>query len=111
MDTDTALDATFAALAHPVRRAIVQRLGKGAATVNELAEPFDMSLPAISRHLKVLEKAGLVDRGKAAQSRPRTLNPAPLQQVESWTRQYRAIWEARFANLDEQLRQMKEDDA
>ncbi len=97
------LDATFAALANPTRRAILARLVQGEATVNALAAPFEMSLPAISKHIRVLEQAGLVIRGKDAQFRPCTLNVQPLQAVASWTNQYRHIWEARFDVLDSLL--------
>jgi len=104
------LDATFAALAHPARRDILGRLAKGEATVNQLAEPFDMSLPAISKHIKVLEDAGLITRTRNAQFRPCTLNPAALQAVSDWTEQYRHIWQARFDAMDYALKQMKEQD-
>jgi len=101
------LDATFAALAHPARRDILGRLAKGEATVNQLAEPFDMSLPAISKHIKVLEDAGLITRTRNAQFRPCKLNPAALQAVADWTEQYRHIWQARFDAMDNTLKQMK----
>ena len=104
------LDATFAALAHPARRDILGRLAKGEATVNQLAEPFDMSLPAISKHIKVLEDAGLITRTRNAQFRPCKLNPAALQAVADWTEQYRHIWQARFDAMDNTLKQMKEQD-
>ena len=104
------LDATFAALAHPARRDILGRLAKGEATVNQLAEPFDMSLPAISKHIKVLEDAGLITRTRNAQFRPCRLNPAALQAVSDWTKQYRHIWEARFDAMDNTLKQIKEQD-
>lgn len=97
------LNGTFSALAHPVRLAMLERLADGDATVNELAEPFDMSLPAISRHIKVLEKAGLISRGNEAQFRPCRLNPAPLKQIASWAEQYRPIWEARFDQMQNYL--------
>lgn len=90
------LDAAFAALANPTRRALLARLAQGEASVNVLAAPFEMSLPAISKHLAVLEKAGLVTRSKSAQFRPCRLNPAALQAVAHWADQYRPIWEARF---------------
>ena len=102
------LSDTFAALAHPARRAMLARLAEGEATVNEIAEPFDMSLPAVSKHIKVLERAGLVSQGKQAQYRPCTLNPAPLKQVASWAEQYRPIWEARFDQLETVLKQLTE---
>ena len=101
------LSATFAALADPTRRAILARLAKGEATVTELAEPFDMSLPAISKHLKVLERAGLIERGREAQWRPARLVPGPLKDVNDWTGQYRRFWEASFDRLDEYLRTLQ----
>lgn len=100
-----ALSRTFAALADPTRRAILARLSKGEATVNELAEPHAMSLPAISKHLKVLQQAGLVTKRRAAQTRPCMLNPAPLQDAEVWLQQYRRFFEASFDRLEEHLRQ------
>ena len=102
------LNETFAALANPTRRAILARLSESQATVNELAAPFDMSLPAISKHIKVLEQAGLITRGQKAQFRPCTLNTAPLQALASWTEQYRHIWEARFDKMDAVLQHIKE---
>ncbi|MEM7704865.1 MAG: metalloregulator ArsR/SmtB family transcription factor [Pseudomonadota bacterium] len=108
MSTTDPLSDTFAALAHPARRAMLARLAEGEATVNEIAEPFDMSLPAVSKHIKVLERAGLVSQGKQAQYRPCTLNPAPLKQVASWAEQYRPIWEARFDQLESVLKQLTE---
>lgn len=100
------LSQIFAALASETRRAILARLAEGEATVNELAEPFDMSLPAISKHIKVLEHAGLVTQGQKAQYRPCTLDPAPLKEVLSWTEQYRHIWEARFDRMDDYINQL-----
>jgi DNA-binding transcriptional ArsR family regulator len=100
------LDETFAALANPTRRAILARLAKGEATVNELAEPFDLTLPAISKHIKVLERAGLIVRGQAAQFRPCALDAAPLAEVASWTEQYRAVWEHSFDRMDDYLAQL-----
>lgn len=100
---DDQLTETFTALAHPVRRAMLVRLADGEASVNELAEPFDLSLPAISRHVKVLERAGLIQQGRRAQYRPCTLDPRPLQAVAAWTEQYRAIWEGRFDQLGDYL--------
>src|SRR3989441_10204861 len=94
------LDATFAALADPTRRAILARLATGEATVTELAAPFKMSQPAISKHLKVLERAGLVSRGRAAQKRPRRLEAAPLAEANEWLERYREVWEANFQRLD-----------
>jgi len=107
---DDQLDQTFAALANSTRRAILARLAQGEATVNELAEPFNMSLPAISKHIKVLEKAGLIVQGQKAQYRPCTLDATPLQAVASWTEQYRPIWEARFDRLDEYIQQLKDNE-
>lgn len=97
------LDSIFSALADPTRRAILARLARGEATVNELAEPFDISLPAISRHLKVLERAGLISRGKEAQWRPCRLEPAPLGEARNWIDTYREIWEESFSQLDDLL--------
>lgn len=105
------LDATFAALADPTRRAILTRLAAGEASVGELAQPFAMSQPAISKHLKVLERAGLVTRGKDAQRRPVRLEAAPLAQANSWLEEYRRIWEANFGRLDALLDQMMSDAA
>jgi DNA-binding transcriptional ArsR family regulator len=106
--TDEAkLTETFAALANSTRRAILARLAEGAATVNELAEPFDMTLPAISKHIKVLEQAGLVGRARGAQNPPCALDAARLQEVSSWAEQYRPVWEARFARLDDYLARLR----
>ena len=102
------LDAAFSALANPTRRAILARLAEGQATVNTLAEPFDMSLPAISKHIRVLEDAGLITRGRDAQFRPCTLNAAPLKAVAHWTDQYRHIWDARFDVMEKILAEMKD---
>lgn len=93
------LSETFAALAHPTRRAILSRLAEGEASVNELAEPFDMTLPAISRHIKVLERAGLITQERRAQYRPCTLNTEGLQHVSAWADHYRHVWEERFDRL------------
>jgi DNA-binding transcriptional ArsR family regulator len=101
------LSETFAALANGTRRAILARLAEGAATVNELAEPFELTLPAISKHIKVLERAGLVTRGQQAQYRPCALDAAPLREVSTWAEHYRPIWEARFDRMDEYLRQLQ----
>jgi len=101
------LSETFAALANPTRRAILARLVQGGANVNELAEPFEMSLPAISKHIKVLERAGLVVRGQHAQYRPCTLEATPLEEVATWAEQYRPVWEARFNRMDEYIRQLQ----
>jgi DNA-binding transcriptional ArsR family regulator len=102
------LSETFAALASSTRRAILARLAEGSATVNELAEPFEMTLPAISKHIKVLERAGLVVRGRHAQYRPCALDPAPLAEVASWAEEYRPVWEARFVRMDDYLAQLRE---
>ena len=101
------LDATFAALADPTRRAILARLAKGEATVNELVAPFKLSQPAISKHIKVLEKAGLVTRGRDAQKRPCRIEAGPLAQADRWLEGYRKIWEANFDRLDDLLDEMK----
>src|SRR3989441_12914036 len=94
------LDATFAALADPTRRAILARLATGDASVTELAEPFEISQPAISKHLKVLERAGLISRSRDAQRRPRRLEPRPLAEATDWIERYRRIWEGNFRRLD-----------
>src|SRR6516165_12492536 len=104
------LSATFAALANTTRRAILARLAKGAATVNDLAEPFEMTLPAISKHIKVLEQAGLVTRGQHAQYRPCALNAKPLREVATWAKRYRPVWEARFDRMQEILTYLGEGD-
>jgi DNA-binding transcriptional ArsR family regulator len=101
------LDETFSALANATRRAMLARLAEGAATVNELAEPFDMKLPAVSKHIKVLERAGLVVRGREAQYRPVALDPGPLEAVASWVDQYRQIWETSFDRMDDYLAQLR----
>jgi DNA-binding transcriptional ArsR family regulator len=98
--TEDRLDATFAALANSTRRAILARLAEGEANVNQLAEPFQLSLPAISKHLKVLERSGLIVRGQQAQFRPCALNADPLEGVSTWAEQYRPVWEARFDRMD-----------
>ena len=103
----TRLDATFSALADPTRRAILARLASGDASVNELAEPFAMSQPAISKHLKVLERAGLITRGRDAQRRPCKLQAQPLAEATEWLETYRRYWEGNFAQLDDLLEQMK----
>ncbi len=102
------LSDTFAALANPTRRAILARLAGGAATVNELAAPFEMTLPAISKHIKVLERTGLIVRGQRAQYRPCALNASPLAEVSSWAEQYRPVWESRFDRMDEYLNQLRQ---
>ncbi len=109
MSQSSRLDAAFAALANPTRRAILAKLAAGQATVNELAEPFNMTLPAISKHIRVLENAGLIDRGKQAQFRPCTLNPQPLADVADWTEQYRHIWTARFDAMSDVVNALKEE--
>jgi DNA-binding transcriptional ArsR family regulator len=101
------LDATFAALADPTRRAILARLASGQASVRELAEPFSMSQPAISKHLKVLERAGLVSRGRDAQRRPRRLEAKPLAEATEWLERYREFWEGNYQRLDALLEEMK----
>jgi len=101
------LSETFAALANSTRRAILRRLAEGAATVNELAAPFHLTLPAISKHIKVLEAAGLVVRARQAQYRPCALDAAPLRAVSSWVEQYRPVWEDRFARMDDYLTQLR----
>ena len=107
MTTAERLDATFAALADPTRRAILARLAAGEASVTELAAPFAMSQPAVSKHLKVLERAGLVSRGRDAQRRPRRLEAEPLAEATEWLEEYRELWEGRFRELDALLGEMK----
>lgn len=107
---DARLDATFAALADPTRRAILARLASGEASVNQLAEPFDMSQPAISKHLRVLERAGLISTAVDGQRRPRRLEAQPLAEVNEWLQRYRAIWEGHFQRLDALLEEMKLDE-
>lgn len=102
------LDHVFQALADPTRRAILARLTSGEASVNELVEPFALSQPAISKHLKVLERAGLVSRGRSAQFRPVRLEPAPLAEAAKWLGDYRGFWEASFDRLDDYVRELKE---
>lgn len=106
MSTD-ALSRTLSALADPTRRAILARLTQGAASVNEIAEPFELSLPAVSKHLKVLERAELIQRGREAQWRPCTLRPEPLKEAADWLENYRAYWEESFANLDSLLTELQ----
>jgi DNA-binding transcriptional ArsR family regulator len=101
------LSATFAALADPTRRAILARLARGECSVTELAEPFDMSMPAVSKHLRVLERAGLIARGREAQWRPCRIEAGPLKEVADWTERYRNLWEQRLDRLDKYLQQMK----
>ena len=102
------LSATFSALADPTRRVILARLAKGEATVTELAAPFDLSLPAISKHLKVLQRAGLIEQGRQAQWRPCRLRPEPLRDVSDWVGQYRRHWEQSFERLDTYLRELQD---
>ncbi len=102
------LSSTFAALADPTRRAILARLATGEATVTELAQPFDMSLPAVSKHLKVLQRAGLIARGKAAQWRPCRLDAGPLKGAVDWLEHYRTFWEHSFDRLDDYLRELQQ---
>lgn len=109
MQTDP-LSAKFAALADPTRRAILARLCEGEASVNDLAEPFDMSLPAVSKHLKVLEKAGLISRGREAQWRPARLEPMGLKGVAEWLEHYHRYWDASFDRLDAYLRKIQKGD-
>jgi DNA-binding transcriptional ArsR family regulator len=101
------LSTTFAALADPTRRAILARLASGECSVTELAEPFDMSMPAVSKHLRVLERAGLIARGREAQWRPCRIEAAPLKDVAAWAERYRHIWEARLDRLDVYLKELK----
>src|SRR5437588_7197424 len=107
MTQSGALDITFSALADPTRRAILERLATGEASVTELARPFAMSQPAISKHLKVLERAGLVSRGRDAQRRPRRLEAKPLAQATAWLERYRRLWERRFRRLDALLDELQ----
>ena len=102
------LNETFSALAHPARRAMLAQLATGDATVKQLAEPFDISMPAISRHIRILERAGLIIQGQQAQFRPCRLNPAPLRQVASWAKKHQHIWEARFDQMETYLKLMTE---
>jgi DNA-binding transcriptional ArsR family regulator len=104
------LSATFAALADPTRRAILARLASGEASVTQLAEPFEMSMPAISKHLKVLERAHLIARGREAQWRPCRLEAAPLKDIAEWIEHYRQFWEQSFDRLDDYLRKLKAKD-
>lgn len=106
MSTDS-LNATLAALADPTRRAILAQLAQGEATVTELAEPFEMSLPAISKHLKVLERAQLITRSRDAQWRPCQLNPEPLKDLANWLERYRQFWEQSFDRLDDYLQELQ----
>jgi len=102
------LSETFAALANSTRRAILARLAEGGASVNELASPFALTLPAVSKHIKVLERAGLVSRGQRAQYRPCTLDATRLEEISAWAEQYRPIWEDRFDRMDDYIRQLQQ---
>ncbi|MDT7649320.1 MAG: hypothetical protein QOI36_726 [Pseudonocardiales bacterium] len=106
--SDDALSVTFAALADPTRRAILARLSRGEASVTELAEPFAVTMPAISKHLKVLERAGLITRSRSAQWRPCRLDARPLADVADWVQRYQEFWEGSFDRLDDHLRQIQE---
>jgi DNA-binding transcriptional ArsR family regulator len=109
MDTQQdGLSTTFAALADPTRRAILARLAEGEASVKDLAAPFDMSQPAVSKHLRVLERAGLIEQGRQAQWRPRRLRAGPLREISEWVNQYRRHWEESFERLDSYLRELNE---
>jgi len=110
MATDP-LSHTLAALADPTRRAILARLALGEATVTELAEPFEMSFPAVSKHLKVLERAGLVEQGREAQFRPRRLRPEPLRDLAGWLEDYRRFWDESFDRLDDYLKELQKEGA
>ena len=105
--TEDRLSTTFAALADPTRRAILARLASGECSVTELAEPFEMSMPAVSKHLRVLERAGLIARGREAQWRPCRLEAEPLKEVAEWTERYREIWEKHFDRLETYLQELK----
>jgi DNA-binding transcriptional ArsR family regulator len=105
--TEDRLDRTFAALADPTRRAILARLSAGEASVTELAEPFDMTLPGVSKHLKVLERAGLIARGRQRQWRPARLAAEPLKEVAEWTERYRRFWDESYDRLDEYLEELQ----
>ena len=105
------LSLTFAALADPTRRAILARLAQGEASVTELAAPFDLSLPAVSKHLKVLERAGLIERGREAQWRPARLRAGPLKEAADWVGHYRRFWEESFDRLDDYLRRLQSEQA
>jgi DNA-binding transcriptional ArsR family regulator len=109
MSTEDQLSVTFAALSDPTRRAILARLAQGEATVLELAEPFQLSLPGVSKHLKVLQRAGLISQGRRAQWRPCRLEPARLKDVSDWVEDYRVIWEEQFGRLDEYLQTLQSD--
>jgi DNA-binding transcriptional ArsR family regulator len=107
MNASERLDATFLALADPTRRAILARLAEGEASVAELAGPFDISQPAVSKHLKILERAGLVSVGRAGQRRPRKIEPVPLAEASAWLERYREMWQASFERLDALLEELQ----
>jgi DNA-binding transcriptional ArsR family regulator len=107
-DESDQLSEVFAALASPIRRTILARLAEGVATVNELAEPFDLQLPAVSKHLKVLERAGLVLRARHAQYRPCAIDASPLRDVLAWAESYRPLWEARLDRMEQHLAQLRD---
>lgn len=107
MRSSDRLDATFAALADPTRRAILARLARGEASLTDLAGPFEMTVPAVAKHLRVLERAGLIARGRSAQRRPCRLEPHPLKEAAGWMERYRRFWEGSFDRLDEYLEEMK----
>ena len=107
MTPDDRLSATFSALADPTRRAILARLARGETSVSDLAKPFDISLPAVSKHLKVLERAGLITRGRDAQMRPCRIDARALQEADAWLEEYRRLWEERLDRLDDLLRSMQ----
>lgn len=107
---DDRLSQTFAALANSTRRKILARLAEGEATVNELAEPFNMTLPAISQHIKVLERAGLITQGQKAQYRPCVIDVKPLMEISRWTEQYRHIWDTSFDRMDDYINQLKNEE-
>lgn len=109
MRSSDRLDATFAALADPTRRAILARLAKGEAALTDLAGPFEMTIPAVAKHLRVLERAGLIARGRSAQRRPCRLQPRPLKEATGWMERYRRFWEGSFDRLDEYLEEMKKE--
>ena len=110
MTHEDTLSATFSALADPTRRAILSRLASGETSVSELARPFQMSLPAVSKHLKVLEKAGLIERAKSAQWRPSRINAEPMREAVSWLEFYRKLWDERFDRLDTYLKETQNND-
>jgi DNA-binding transcriptional ArsR family regulator len=107
IEEEDRLTETFAALANPTRRAILARLAEGEANVNELAEPFDLTLPTVSKHIKVLARAGLILRGQQAQYRPCALDAKPLEEIATWAEQYRPVWEARFDRMTDYLTQLQ----